>query len=130
MPNNEEITVYIQVPRTECNVLFEFLNANGVGAVKSFGIQNSLVGSIDPEKLAQIAKDGTPYLMVYGAIKLVAAALDAFAKTHKKKLKIVKNSKGGIEISAENITPKELQEVHVFDLLKFDSSDDNKPENP
>src|ERR1700690_4123984 len=116
----EQITVMIEVPRVECNTLFDFLNSKGVKAVKNFGIQNSIPPDIDPGKIAEIAKNGTPYLMVYGAVKIMTAAFNAYAEMHKREIKIKKPFKGGIEVTAKNFTVKELKDVGVTDLIKFE----------
>jgi hypothetical protein len=129
MSETQDTTVFIRVPRADCNALHDFLNAHGVRAVKSFGITNSVVPMPDPQKLAELAKDGTPYIMAYAVANVLIAAFKAYAKTHKKKFTIVKNSKGGIRISAENITPKELEEVGAFDLIEFDE-ESHPPEKP
>lgn len=130
MSESKDTNVFVRVPRADCNALHDFLNAHGVRAVKSFGIMNSAGPMPDPQKLAELAKDGTPYLMVYAAAKVLVAAFKAYAETHKKKFTIVKNSKGGIKISAENITPKELEEVGAFDLIEFDDDDKHSPKKP
>ena len=114
MSDSKDTKVFIRVPRAECNALHDFLNAHGVRAVKSFGIMNSALPMPDPAKLAELARDGTPYIMAYAVANVLIAAFKAYAKTHKKKFTIVQNSKGGIKISAENITPKELDEVGVL----------------
>jgi hypothetical protein len=125
---SDEITVFIQVPRVECNELFSFLNSNGVKAVKSFGVQNSIPVDIDAQNIAEIAKNGTPYLMVYGVVKIMASAFNAYAETHKKEIKVIKPMQGGIEVTAKNFGVQELKEMGVVDLIKFAPlSDDEEP---
>jgi hypothetical protein len=128
MSETKNTTVFIQVARTDCNAMHDFLKANGVRAQKSFGIMNSAGPMPDPHTLAELAKDGTPYIMASALASVLIAAFNAYAKTHTKKFTIVKNSKGGIKISAENITPKELEEVGAFDLIEFDDNDENSGE--
>ncbi len=118
---SEEISLFIIVNRSECNDFKAFLESRGVKAAKSFGVYNSVQHAPDPETLRILAEHGTPYLFVYAFARVLVDGLNALAKFYKKRLKMVKNSKGGIEIDATNFTVSQLKDLkkNVFDTMSI-----------
>jgi hypothetical protein len=130
--NSDEITVFVRIGSKECNELFDWFSSKDIKAKKSFGIQNNIIHAADPTHLIEIAKQGTPYLMVWGFGGAIAKALNAYAATHKRKLKI-RRTLTEIEIEAENISPEDLTELATsFGLIDMTPTENDPPppENP
>jgi hypothetical protein len=117
---SEEISLFIKVNRDECNEFKTFLEAHGIKAAKHFGIFNSLHAP-DMETINKLAEKGTPYLLIYAIGHVLVNGLNALAKFYKKRLKMVKSSKGGIEIDATNFTVAQLKDLkkNVFDTMSI-----------
>jgi hypothetical protein len=127
--NPDETTIFIKVPKDECNELFTFLNSSGIKARKSLGVTDPVSSQMDRQKLDKELAKGTPYLMVRGVAKLIASGLNAYAKWKTGRKILVEKAAEGVEFIAEDFTVEEIKKLRPTDLLVIEplNNQSNQP---
>jgi hypothetical protein len=123
-PNPDETTIFIKVPKGECDELFAFLNSSGIKAKKSLGIMDAAGSEIDQQKSGSELAKKTPYLMVCGVAKLIASSLNAYTKWKTGRKILIEKPAEGLKFITEDFSVEEIQKLHRKDLIVIEPSTD------
>jgi len=114
-----DVKFVIEVNRAEDSDLLDFLRQRDVHATPNSGAYNGPM----PD-MTELMKHPAPYLLVGAGVHVLNTAIQAYAKTKKKRIIINRLAKGSLKIDATNWTPEELNKLDLgyLDYVSFQSA--------